>query len=300
MRGILAARRRLTGTHAFTLLELLTATVVVGVLAAFLLSALSQSQKRAQNAQCINNVRQLGIALQGFVAEYHVYPPSVVPIELRTQHPEFGIAWEYALEAAELAGRSVPLDGFYEIAKNPGPNEWIGKEEGSPIMLTNSWKSVWHCPCAFPPPANFPARIGGQSYGYNRGGLGSNAGLPLGLGGLARTRLGGGISLPAVPASAVVSPSDMMAIGDRFLGNKGVVSEVMGLGRMPGVSETNSWGYLGSTKHAYARHGGTANVVFCDGHVESPTFKALFDDTTDEALRRWNRDHEPHPDLLGP
>jgi prepilin-type processing-associated H-X9-DG protein len=45
---------------------------------------------------------------------------------------------------------------------------------------------------------------------------------------------------------------------------------------------------------------GKANVVFCDGHVESPTLKFLFADTSDDALRRWNRDHQPHRDRLAP
>ena len=43
-----------------------------------------------------------------------------------------------------------------------------------------------------------------------------------------------------------------------------------------------------------------ANVVFCDGHVESPTLKFLFEDTSDDALRRWNRDHLPHREKLPP
>jgi prepilin-type processing-associated H-X9-DG protein len=46
------------------------------------------------------------------------------------------------------------------------------------------------------------------------------------------------------------------------------------------------------------RHQGKANVVFCDGHVESPTLQFLFADTSDDALSRWNRDHQPHRDLL--
>jgi prepilin-type processing-associated H-X9-DG protein len=46
------------------------------------------------------------------------------------------------------------------------------------------------------------------------------------------------------------------------------------------------------------RHQGKANVVFCDGHVESPTLKFIFEDTSDEALRRWNRDHQPHREKL--
>ena len=56
----------------------------------------------------------------------------------------------------------------------------------------------------------------------------------------------------------------------------------------------------GSTKRAYSRHQGKANVVFCDGHVESPTLKFLFEDTSDAALSRWNRDHLPHRERLAP
>ncbi len=49
---------------------------------------------------------------------------------------------------------------------------------------------------------------------------------------------------------------------------------------------------------AYARHQGRLNVVFCDGHVESPKLNFLFKDTSDAALSRWNRDHQPHRDRL--
>ncbi len=43
-----------------------------------------------------------------------------------------------------------------------------------------------------------------------------------------------------------------------------------------------------------------ANVAFCDGHVESPTLQFLFADTSDAALSRWNRDHQPHRERLAP
>jgi prepilin-type processing-associated H-X9-DG protein len=51
---------------------------------------------------------------------------------------------------------------------------------------------------------------------------------------------------------------------------------------------------------ASVRHQGKLNVVFCDSHVESPTLKFLFADTSDAALSRWNRDHQPHRERLAP
>jgi prepilin-type processing-associated H-X9-DG protein len=45
---------------------------------------------------------------------------------------------------------------------------------------------------------------------------------------------------------------------------------------------------------------GKANVVFCDGHVESPRLPFLLADTSAAALSRWNRDHQPYRERLAP
>jgi prepilin-type processing-associated H-X9-DG protein len=45
---------------------------------------------------------------------------------------------------------------------------------------------------------------------------------------------------------------------------------------------------------------GKANVAFCDAHIESPPLQFLFADTSDAALSRWNRDHQPHRERLTP
>jgi len=47
---------------AFTLLELLVVIVILGILAALLLPALSRSKASAQRAECVSNLHQLGVA----------------------------------------------------------------------------------------------------------------------------------------------------------------------------------------------------------------------------------------------
>jgi prepilin-type processing-associated H-X9-DG protein len=94
------------------------------------------------------------------------------------------------------------------------------------------------------------------------------------------------IAQPYTPIaeSEVVAPSDMMAIGDSF------DSSIMFFRRS--LAELEGFG------NVHTRHQGKGNVCFCDGHVESPTVRFLFEDTSDAALVRWNRDHLPHRERL--
>jgi prepilin-type processing-associated H-X9-DG protein len=75
----------------------------------------------------------------------------------------------------------------------------------------------------------------------------------------------------------------MMAIGDQLFGGFAFMRV--------DLTANAKW-------NAPGRHSGKANVVFCDGHVEPPTLKLLFEDASDTALVRWNRDHLPHRDRL--
>ncbi len=62
---------------AFTVVELLVVIAVIGLVVALLLPAVQQARESARRAQCHNNLRQLGIALNHYLAAAGVYPFGV-------------------------------------------------------------------------------------------------------------------------------------------------------------------------------------------------------------------------------
>ena len=65
--------------RAFTLLELLCVVGIIAILAAILLPALSQGGARAKRIQCVNNLRQIGLAFHTFAHEHNGQFPMAVP-----------------------------------------------------------------------------------------------------------------------------------------------------------------------------------------------------------------------------
>lgn len=168
------------------------------------------------------------------------------------------------------------------------PGTWIGQLErgGFDISMPKKYflaEGVWHCPAARwkvnLPDGFIPLSYSYNAYGDARLGYATNA---LGLHG--RFISPSQLDAP-VPETEVVCPSDMMAIGDSFSGGAFFMREL----DLP---------WLEKVGFASSRHQGRVNVAFCDGHVESPSLGFVFTNTSDAALVRWNRDHQPHRDSL--
>jgi len=253
--------------NGFTLVELLVVIGIIGILAALLLTALSLGMETARRISCGNNVRQLGQAIQEFVGDNHVYPLDTNPDFDKGSYPNHYDFWQIALE--------------HELEKVSSSHESSFDSKG-----------IWKCP-SLERPADYLLNTTYLSYGYNtygmRGGKGDTNSL-----GIGRQFGMSCVSAPPVSESEVVSPSEMMALGDGFVGS----GEHIWGGCDNVLMRSPDFPVIPINNEPFLRHQGRANVVFCDGHVEVPTLKFLFEESTDEALSRWNRDHLPHREKL--
>jgi prepilin-type N-terminal cleavage/methylation domain-containing protein/prepilin-type processing-associated H-X9-DG protein len=246
----------------FTLVELLTALAIITVLAGLLLPVLSGARKKAHGAYCRGNLRQVGIALISYSQETGFYP--IYARGISREEPT-GAKW-------------------YDDLRPYLPNRW-----------TNG---VFVCPAykgeVVDARANFffvfPST---GSYGYNIGSADERNEFRYGIAG--KFYPGARLRREATRADRVVSPSDLIAVGDSFSFMR-TGKFVEGLEVLSRRIHTFTYTNLfRDARQVARRHRGYSHILVCDGHVEGIPLMRLF---SVGEMARWHIDNEPHQELL--
>lgn len=100
------------GWIGFTLIELLTVVAVIGILAGILLGSLARAKASARSVICLNQMRQVGLAVSTYMSGSRYYPSYRVS----EKGPQFGMYedWQFIL-APYLGGE----DAMYKFSNCP-------------------------------------------------------------------------------------------------------------------------------------------------------------------------------------
>ncbi|MFO0907636.1 MAG: DUF1559 domain-containing protein [Isosphaeraceae bacterium] len=85
-----------TKRGGFTLIELLVVIAIIAVLVALLLPAVQSARESARRAQCMNNLRQMGLALHNYAERHRLLPPGYVSVWNYNTASEAGPGWGWA------------------------------------------------------------------------------------------------------------------------------------------------------------------------------------------------------------
>jgi prepilin-type N-terminal cleavage/methylation domain-containing protein len=246
----------------FTLIELLVVIAIIAILAAMLLPALAKAKCKAKQSSCINNLRQIGIALNIYLLDYKQYPGDYSAV-----HNCY--VWQTRILSAMGNNRNA-----FSCPATPPTYAW---DTNSNKTLGGTGEDGVFSPFTITPATRF-------SLGYNDWGVDIGHHPQLGLGG----DVDGGLALGPVKDSTVLRPSEMIALGD-VKGADNAALIFFGANLDPTDSTSAGHTQWPSNRHCYR-----IDFLYADSHVDKTKRPEVVDPANVLWRKRWNNDNLAH------
>lgn len=277
MFGTHATAKRVHVRAAFTLVEVLVVIAIVGVLVSLLLPAVESSREAARRLQCMNNLKQIGVALLSYESNHKSFPSGYIS-QYDSNGIDTGPGWGWAAAILPQMEESIAYNAVHrdlpiEHPQNSGrvvsiasylcPSEdmrkiWVAKASGGSLI----------CDVAV---SNYVGMFGTTEPGVDGDGIffrNSKIGLREITDGSSNTiavgershELGRATWVGSVTGAILFPEEDNTVSQGVAERSAGMVLGHAGEGVGPGAEG-------GDVNQFYSLHGHGANFVFSDGHA---------------------------------
>ncbi len=116
----------------FTLIELLVVIAIIAVLIALLLPAVQSAREAARRAQCINNLKQIGLAVHNYLDRTNLFVPGAIG-------PPPGSTWAWGNDAVSWRAMILP-----DIEQNSQYNAFNFNLHFDNAYTPYAWATAWY------------------------------------------------------------------------------------------------------------------------------------------------------------
>ena len=246
--------------HGFTLIELMVVIAIIAILAGMLLPALARAKENAHCIACLNNVRQLGLAMHMYLSDYNETLPAANVVGTMTDEewirwlPVKKFTWPDQLHLDLLTTGIVPYiqrfnTNLFTCPSDQVLSRFLRRPGSFPDYVQNG---QWF---PFNYTLNSPELIAAERKSV---GL-----LNHGMASIRRDRVVSTMTgLVEFKATSIINPTGKIMFADERM-----VYEVKQSDTHGEMAWTSGWQW--PYDKITSRHNGKGNVTFADGHVQT-------------------------------